>query len=73
MARYGICYMGSKNSIAEEIVNLLPKADNLYDLFCGGGAITHCAITQNKYKDYQIHNRKSFNLLREKILNKKSK
>lgn len=27
----------------------------------------------NKYKNYQIHNRKSFNLLREKILNKKSK
>ena len=58
MARYGICYMGSKNSIAEEIVNLLPKADNLYDLFCGGGAITHCAITQNKYKDYYMNDLK---------------
>lgn len=42
--RYGIPYMGSKNAIADDIVNILPKADNLYDLFCGGCAITHCAI-----------------------------
>jgi site-specific DNA-adenine methylase len=58
MARYGICYMGSKNSIAEEIVNLLPSADNLYDLFCGGGAITHCAITKNKYVNYYMNDLK---------------
>ena len=33
---YGLPYMGSKNKIAKNIVRLLPKADNLYDLFCGG-------------------------------------
>lgn len=52
---YGLPYMGSKNKIAEEIVRLLPKADNLYDLFCGGCAITHCALLQNKYKNYYIN------------------
>ena len=47
--------MGSKNKIAEWIVNKLPKTDNLYDLFCGGSAITHCALIQNKYKNYYIN------------------
>lgn len=55
MNNYGLPYMGSKNKIAEEIVNLLPKADNLYDLFCGGCAITHCAMLKNKYKTYYIN------------------
>lgn len=53
--RYGLPYMGSKNKIAEWIVNKLPKTDNLYDLFCGGSAITHCALIQNKYKNYYIN------------------
>lgn len=53
--RYGIPYMGSKNSIAQEIVNLLPPRENLYDLFCGGGAITHCAIENNKFMNYYIN------------------
>lgn len=39
---YGLPYMGSKNKIAEWILSYLPKAENLYDLFCGG-----CAITEN--------------------------
>ena len=53
--RYGLPYMGSKNKIAELIVNKLPRADNLYDLFCGGCAITHCALLQNKYNNYYIN------------------
>ena len=44
--RYGLPYMGSKNKIAEWVLSYLPQADNFYDLFCGGCAITHCAITQ---------------------------
>lgn len=43
-------YKGSKNSIAKQIVDILPQADNLVDLFAGGCAITHCALTQDKYK-----------------------
>lgn len=41
--------MGSKNSIAKKIIDLLPSADNFYDLFCGGCAITHCALLSDKY------------------------
>lgn len=47
---YGLGYVGSKNLIAEKIVRALPTADNLYDLFGGGGAITHCACVLGKYK-----------------------
>lgn len=53
--RYGLPYMGSKNKIAEWVLSYLPKADNFYDLFCGGCAITHCTIEQRKYKNYYIN------------------
>ena len=43
-------YQGSKSQIAEEVVAHLPACDNLYDLFCGGCAITHCALESNKFK-----------------------
>ena len=35
--RYGLPYKGSKNSIAEWIVDSLPRADIFVDLFFGGG------------------------------------
>lgn len=50
---YGIPYMGSKNRIAEWIIDNLPPAQHFYDLFGGGGAITHCALLSGKYK--QVH------------------
>lgn len=53
--RYGLPYKGSKNKIAEQIVNLFPPADNFYDLFFGGGAITHRAIITGKFKNYYIN------------------
>ena len=53
--RYGVSYMGSKNRIAEWVLSYLPKAENFYDLFCGGCAITHCAIEQGKYRNYYIN------------------
>lgn len=49
--RYGIGYQGSKNKVAEWVVNNLPPATRLYDLFAGGCAITHCAMLQGKYKE----------------------
>ena len=52
---FGLPYMGSKSKIAEWVLSHLPKADNLYDLFCGGCAITHCAIEKHKYKNYYIN------------------
>lgn len=41
---------GSKNKIAEWVVNQLPKAKHLYDLFGGGGAISHCAVLSGKFE-----------------------
>ena len=50
--RYGVPYQGSKNFIASRIVNALPKAGTLVDLFAGGCAITHAAMVKNKYNHY---------------------
>lgn len=52
---YGIPYMGSKNSIAKEIVDLFPPAECFVDLFCGGCAITHAAMLSGKYKRFIIN------------------
>lgn len=48
--KYGMPYMGSKNKIAEWIIDQLPKAKHFYDLFGGGGAISHCALSSGKYE-----------------------
>jgi site-specific DNA-adenine methylase len=48
--RYGMPYKGSKNAIAEKIISALPPAEHFYDLFGGGGAISHCAVLSGKYK-----------------------
>ena len=48
--KFGMPYMGSKNSIAAWIVNQLPPARHFYDVFGGGGAITHAAVLSGKYR-----------------------
>lgn len=50
--RYGLPYKGSKNAIAKWIVSNLPSADTFVDLFCGGGAVTHCAVLSGKWKRF---------------------
>ena len=45
-------YKGSKNAIAEWVVDNLPKADCFVDLFCGGCAVTHRALLSGKYKRF---------------------
>lgn len=55
MKRYGIPYKGSKNFIAEKIVDVLPQASTLYDVFAGGCAVTHAALVKNKFKHYVIN------------------
>lgn len=47
---YGLPYMGSKNKLAEEIVNFLPQKKVLVELFGGGGAISDCASQSGKYE-----------------------
>lgn len=49
---YGLPYMGSKSKLVKSIVPLFPPADNFVDLFAGGGAVTHYAITTAKYKHF---------------------
>ena len=53
--RYGIPYRGSKNAIAEKIVNVLPSGSTLYDVFAGGCAISHCAMLKHKFKNYVLN------------------
>ena len=48
-------YKGSKNAIAEWVVDNLPKADYFVDLFCGGCAVTHRALLSGKYKRFIIN------------------
>lgn len=55
MNRYGLPYMGSKNKIANWVVDVLPKAEHLYDLFCGGCAVTHAAMMRGKYEHYHVN------------------
>lgn len=50
MKRYGMPYKGSKNRIAEKIVDFLPGGEVLVDLFGGGGAISHCAAESGKWE-----------------------
>lgn len=47
--RWGIPIQGSKNKIAEWVISVLPPAEHLYDPFCGGGAVTHCALMSGKW------------------------
>ena len=47
---YGLPYKGSKNRIAKKILDVLPAAPVLYDVFAGGCAITHAALLSGKYK-----------------------
>lgn len=56
--RYGMLYMGSKNQIAKWVIENLPNKENLYDLFGGGGAITHCACESGKFENI-IYNEKN--------------
>ena len=53
--KYGLPYKGSKNKLAERLINLFPKADNFYDLFCGGCAVAHAALLSHKYKTVHIN------------------
>lgn len=52
---FGLPYKGSKNKIAKWICDILPNANTLYDLFCGGGAITHYASLNHKYNNYIVN------------------
>lgn len=41
--------------MAERIVKLLPQRKHLYDLFCGGCAVSHAALLMGKYEHIHIN------------------
>lgn len=47
--RYGVAYLGSKNKIAADIVEHLPSAPVLYDVFAGGCSVTHAAMLSGRF------------------------
>lgn len=47
--KYGLPYQGSKNKLAKRIVDLLPPAEHLYDVFAGGCAVSHAALLSGKF------------------------
>ena len=55
MRKYGLPYRGSKSGIADWIVDdILPGGKRLVDLFAGGCAVTHCAMTRHRYKKHLV-------------------
>lgn len=73
MKRYGLPYMGSKNKIAKWVVGCLPAAQHFYDLFCGGGAVTHAAIERHRYRHYHLNDISSMAILFSDIVSGKCK
>ena len=57
---YGLPYQGSKNRIAKRLVDALPSAPVLYDVFCGGCAVTHAAMLSGKYQRFVINDRRGW-------------
>ena len=47
--RYGLPYMGSKSKHADWVIEHLPAAENFYDLFAGGCAVTHAALLPESF------------------------
>lgn len=53
--RYGVPYRGSKNKIANWVVDHLPDGKTLVDLFAGGCSVTHAAILAGKWENFIIN------------------
>lgn len=52
---YGLPYKGSKSRIANELIACLPNAENFYDMFVGGGAVTHRALLEGRWRNVFIN------------------
>ena len=57
---FGLPYQGSKNRIAKRLVEALPAAPVLYDVFCGGCAVTHATMLSGKYQHFVINDRRGW-------------
>ena len=49
---YGVSYKGSKSRICDKLAEVIPHEgiDNFYDLFCGGCAVTHKMLLEDRYR-----------------------
>ena len=52
---YGLPYIGSKNLIARELLQQMPRRDYFVDLFAGGGAMWQAAADSGKYSRYLVN------------------
>lgn len=48
-AKLGLPYRGSKRRLAAKVIDLLPSASVLVDVFAGGCAVTHAALLSGKF------------------------
>ena len=46
---FGLPYKGSKNLLAQRILNCIPSASVFVDLFCGGCAVSHAALLSGRF------------------------
>lgn len=53
--KYGLPYMGSKSSTVKDMLQAIPCAENFYDLFGGGGCVSHYAAENCKDKWKYVH------------------
>jgi site-specific DNA-adenine methylase len=60
----GIPYQGSKSNFVQYLADYFPPAENFYDLFGGGFAVTHYMLTHQKHKYQHFH----FNEIKSDIL-----
>lgn len=66
MSRLGVPYQGSKNFIAQQIVDFLPRAETFVDLFAGGCAVTHAAILSGKFSNFIANDLQVFTATKSK-------
>ena len=52
---YGLPYQGSKNLIARELIQQMPRREYFVDLFAGGGAMWHAAVESGKYQRFLVN------------------
>ena len=46
---FGLPYKGSKNLLAQRILDCIPSASVFVDLFCGGCAVSHAALLSGRF------------------------
>lgn len=46
---FGLSYKGSKNLLAQRILDCIPSASVFVDLFCGGCAVSHAALLSGRF------------------------